>query len=397
MALLPVEDALSRILTKVSPLYSERVDLLAAHGRVLAKPVRATRHQPPFDASAMDGYALRQSDIAAPLHLAGTSAAGHAYRRAVKPGEAIRILTGAPLPKGADTIVIQENTRVTGTSVEVLEPTPAGKNIRRMGLDFRKGAELIAAGTVLNSRDIGLAAAGNASIVSVRIKPRVVLFTTGDELVLPGQVPRADQIVSSNSFALQSMFKSWGAEVINLGIVADTLAATKRAIAKGIGADILVTTGGASVGDTDFVQEALKASGIKIDFWKIALRPGKPLMFGRKGKTRVIGLPGNPVSALVCSRIFIKPLIDAMLGLPLTTAPMLAKLGSALPQNDNRQDYIRATLAIAEDGSRTATPFTLQDSSMQRTLRNSQCLIIRAPYAPAADAGETTAILLLDF
>ncbi len=348
----------------------------------------------------MDGYALRQHDIntlPAGLKLAGTSAAGHAYRGTVRRGEAIRILTGAPLPKGADTIVIQENTNASGSTVEILEPSPIGKNIRKRGLDFAKGATLLEPGITINARDIGLAAAGSAATVSVRKKPRIVLFTTGDELVQPGQKPRVDQIVSSNSSALEAMFTAWGAQVTNLGIVPDLLAATKRAIAKGLGADILVTTGGASVGDTDFVQQAFKESGIAIDFWKIALRPGKPLMFGTKGKCRVLGLPGNPVSALVCSRIFIKPLIAALLGTSEKQQSHSARLSTALPANDNRQDYMRATLAIAADGSRTATPYTTQDSSMQRTLRNAQCLIIREPHAPAAAAGEQVQILLLDF
>jgi molybdopterin molybdotransferase len=400
VALLPVDDALSRILKGVKPLAAESVRLLQAHGRVLAKPVRATRDQPPFDASAMDGYALRQQDIATlpvTLLLAGTSAAGHAFRGSVRKGEAIRILTGAPVPKGADTIVIQENTRVSEGAVAISEPTMPGKNIRKRGLDFAKGDTLLEHSITINARDIGLAAAGNAPLISVRKKPHVVLFTTGDELVQPGQRPRADQIVSSNSSALEAMFTAWGARVTNLGIIPDRLSATKRAIAKGLGADILVTTGGASVGDTDFVRQGFRECGVKIDFWKIALRPGKPLMYGTKDKCRVIGLPGNPVSALVCSRIFIKPLIDALMGKPDNQHPAKAKLSSPLQANDSRQDYIRATLSFEADGTRTADAFVTQDSSMQRTLRNAQCLIIRKPLAPATAAGDEVDVLLLDF
>jgi molybdopterin molybdotransferase len=233
--------------------------------------------------------------------------------------------------------------------------------------------------------------------VHVTRRPNVVVLTTGDELVLPGQVPRADQIVSSNSHAIEAMARAWGADVTNLGIVKDTLKATEAAIRKGLGSDLLITTGGASVGDHDFVQQALKNCGVKIDFWKIALRPGKPLMFGTKGKTRVIGLPGNPVSALVCSRIFIKPLMKSMQGIEQEQQIQKAILGSTLAENDNRKDYIRATMQIASNGTRTVTPYSTQDSSMQRTLRNAHCLIMREPFAPAAQMGEEVEILILDF
>jgi molybdopterin molybdotransferase len=400
MALMPVEDALIRILRGVKPLPTETVPLKQAHGRVLAKPVKATRDQPPFAASAMDGYAVRHADIKqipATLKIAGTSAAGHAYIGTLKPGHAIRILTGAPLPKGADTIVIQENTTQNGADLTITAPTPPGKNIRKRGLDFAKGVELIARGTKLNARDIGLAAAGNTARVHVTRRPHVVVLTTGDELVLPGQVPRADQIVSSNSHAIEAMVRAWGAEVTNLGIVKDTLKATEAAIRKGLGSDLLITTGGASVGDHDFVQQALKNCGVKIDFWKIALRPGKPLMFGTRGKTRIIGLPGNPVSALVCSRIFIKPLMESMQGIEQEQQIITAKLAAALPENDNRKDYIRATMQIASSGTRTVTPYSTQDSSMQRTLRTAQCLIMREPFAPLAQIGDEVDILILDF
>ena len=306
-------------------------------------------------------------------------------------------MTGAPLPQGADTIVIQENVTRVGDVLHVVDAPAIGKNIRRAGLDFTKGDVLLEAGQRLRPRDLGLAAAGNAALLRVRKKPSVVLFTTGDELVLPGAKARADQIYSSNSHAIEAMAESLGVEVINLGIVGDTLAATKAAVRKGLKADILLTTGGASVGDHDFVQEAFKACGIKIGFWKIAMRPGKPFMHGRKGKLHVMGLPGNPVSALVAARLFLKPLIDAMLGLPISDAPDMAVLGADMPGNDSRQDYVRATLVIAPDGQRIATPFATQDSSMQRTLQMSNCLIIRQPHVTAAKEGELVDILLLDF
>jgi molybdopterin molybdotransferase len=397
MTLMPVDEALSRILATAKTMPSENLALGKSLGRVLAHDIVAKRDQPPFQSSAMDGYALRHADIAAPLMLIGVSAAGHAFKGQVKAGQAVRILTGAPLPKGADTIAIQENTQFEDGRLIVLEYTALGRNIRPQGLDFRKSDVLIPAATVLNARDIGLAAAGNAGMLRVRRKPKLVLFTTGDELVLPGQKPRADQIVSSNSHALSAMATAWGAEVINLGIVSDSLKFTKAAIARAAGADILVTTGGASVGDHDYVQEALKASGIIIDFWKIGLRPGKPLMFGTKGKLRVLGLPGNPVSALVCARLFLKPLISKMLGMLGDHSIVRAQLGAPLPANDSRQDYMRATLAVAPDGSRTATAFSIQDSSMQRSLRNADCLIIREPNAPEAPIGAEISVLLLDF
>lgn len=397
MALMPVAEALTRILATAKLSAAETVKLENSYDRILANDLKAKRDQPPFPSSAMDGYALRHADIAAPLKLIGVSAAGHAFKGTVKAGEAVRILTGAPLPKGADTIVIQENTKIEGSTLFITEPTSLGKNIRVQGLDFKRGDVLVPAGTKLNARDIGLAAAGNAETLRVRRKPRLVIFTTGDELVLPGQKPRADQIVSSNSHALSAMANAWGAKVINLGIIGDTLKATMAAIKKAEGADILITTGGASVGDHDYVQEALRKSGVKIDFWKIALRPGKPLMFGTKGKLRVLGLPGNPVSALVCARIFLRPLLNAIQGNADGQTSATAKLGSALPANDNRQDYLRATLEYAADGSRIATSFSKQDSSMQRTLRNADCLVIREPHAPEAPAGTLISVVMLDF
>lgn len=400
MALLPVADALTRILDGVKPLGSEAIALERAADRVLAEAVVAKRDQPPFPASAMDGYAVRHADVEAlpaTLRVAGMSAAGHGYRKMVEPGAAIRILTGAPVPAGADTVVIQENTTREGDTLTVVNPTVKGRNIRRAGLDFAKGDTVLEAGARLRPRDIGLAAAANAAKLRVRMKPSVILFTTGDELVLPGGRARPDQIYSSNSHALAAMVEALGASVTNLGIVRDTLAATKAAVRKGMKGDILLTTGGASVGDHDYVQEAFKACGIAIDFWKIAMRPGKPFMYGRKGKLHVMGLPGNPVSALVTARLFLKPLIDALLGLPPETVPPHGILTAPLAANDERQDYIRATLAIDSHGRRSVSPFPVQDSSMQRTMQQAQCLIIRPPLSPAAQPGQSVPILLIDF
>ena len=397
MALMPVDEALARVLSAGKVLGTELIKLDDVIGRVLAKDIKAKRDQPPFQSSAMDGYAVRHGDMSVPLTLVGVSAAGHAFKGTVKKGQAVRILTGAPLPSGADTIVIQENVSVDSKIIVVREAPALGRNIRPQGLDFKKNDILIAAGTRIATRDIGLMAAANAARVLVHKRPRAVLFTTGDELVLPGDRPRTDQIFSSNSQALAAMLNAWGAEVINLGIVRDDMRATMAAIKKAAKADILVTTGGASVGDHDYVQESLKRSGIKIDFWKIALRPGKPLMFGTKGKLSVLGLPGNPVSALVCARIFLKPLIDKMLGVTTPDGPVMARATTSLPANDERQDYLRATLRYEEDGSRVAQVFSKQDSSMQRNLRDADCLIVRPPRAPEVAKGALVSVILLDF
>jgi molybdopterin molybdotransferase len=400
MALMPVDEALQRILDGVKPLSTETIPLAQALGRVLSKDVIAKRDQPPFAASAMDGYAVHHEDVAAlpaTLKIIGTSNAGHAFKGTLKPRTAVRILTGAPVPKGADTIVIQENTGRQGDTLRILNETPKGKNIRRAGLDFTRGNVLVKAGIKLKARDIGLLAAGNTARISVHRTPKIVLFTTGDELVLPGGKARPDQIYSSNSHALEAMAGILGCDVINFGIVRDSLTATKAAIRKGLGADVLLTTGGASVGDHDYVQEAFKACGVKIGFWKVALRPGKPFMYGRKGKTHVMGLPGNPVSALVTARIFLTPLVKAFQGLPTEETFITTRLGTPLPINDERRDYVRATMAETEDGIRVVTPFSLQDSSMQRTLQSSHALILREPFAPAAVAGSLVKALILDF
>jgi len=400
MALIPVDEARARILKGVKPLGVEAVPLEKALGRVLAKPLRAVRHQPPFDASAMDGYAVIAADAAAApatLAMIGLSAAGHAFRGKLSRGQCVRIFTGAPMPKGADAVVIQENTEAEGKSIRILQPARPDQNVRHAGLDFRKGDALLPAGLTLGARDIGLAAAANAPELPVRRRPVVALIATGDELVLPGGKPRADQIVSSNSHALAAMAEHLGATVMNFGIVPDNLRATERAIAKAAKADILVTTGGASVGDHDYVQEALKNSGVAIDFWKIAMRPGKPFMYGRRKGQHVLGLPGNPVSSLVCARLFLKPLIDALLGLPAGDDLVEARLGAPMKENDGRQDYVRALLVETADGCRTVTPFAKQDSSMQRTFREAQALIVRPPHAPAASQTDVVKILRLDF
>ena len=401
MGLLPVEAALEQILDGVRPLPGETVALDDALGRVLAQPVKARRNQPPFDASSMDGYAVIAADLTATpvsLEVLGVSAAGHQFRQQLRSGEAVRIFTGAPLPKGADAVVIQENTSIQAKPYIVIEkPVAAGQNVRGAGLDFRRDDVLIESASRLNARDIGLAAAANAALVRVRRRPVVAILSTGDELVLPGEKPRRDQIISSNSHALAAMVRHFGGIALNLGIIPDQLKVTERAIRRASKANVLLTTGGASVGDHDYVQEALKNSGVRMRFWKIAMRPGKPFMYGRRKAQHVLGLPGNPVSALVCARLFLKPLIDKMLGLPQENDLVEARLEVSMKENDERQDYVRAVLSENPDGRRTVRPFDRQDSSMQRLFSQSQALIVRPPFAPPAHEGDIVKILRLDY
>ncbi|MCP5082751.1 MAG: molybdopterin molybdotransferase MoeA [Alphaproteobacteria bacterium] len=400
MALTPVDDAKTAILNGVRPTQAENVGLAEASGRILARNLKANRDQPPFAASAMDGYAVIGADVdkvPARLKVIGVAPAGQAFKGRVKAGQTVRIFTGAPLPAGSDTVVIQENCQAHGAEVDVLEAAKTGQFVRAKGLDFKKGEALLKAGQHLGARELGLAAAMNHATVPVRRRPRVALMPTGDELVTPGTKPRADQIVSSNNYALAALVRRFGGEPVDLGIVPDDKRALARAIKKAADCDVLVTLGGASVGDHDLVQDALKAAGLKLTFYKIAMRPGKPLMFGKLGRMRVLGLPGNPVSSIVCARLFLKPLLDAYLGLDPADPPLSATLKGSLPENDQRQDYLRATLATGPDGSLVADPFGRQDSSMLRRLTESDCLVIRPPFAPAAKAGAAVKLIKLDF
>ncbi len=402
MALVPVDKALAQILKGVKPLGSELVPLTNANGRILAAPLKAARAQPPFAASAMDGYAVRADDVArVPVDLAviGEAPAGHGYHGRVRKGETVRIFTGAPLPRGTDTIIIQENTTAAGEKgfVTVTQTASEGAFVRGAGLDFRKGETLLARHTRMRAREIGLAASMNHERIEVFRKPSVAILATGDELVELGDNPRDDQIISSNSIALGAMLAGFGAEPLDLGLVQDRLPRIEEAIERASGADVLITVGGASVGDHDLVQEAMLARGVELGFWKIAMRPGKPLMFGRRGAQRVIGLPGNPVSAMVCTRLFIKPLIAALTGYQEPDEPVQAVLGKPMKANDQRQDYVRATLSRNTTGQLVAEPFPAQDSSMQRVFREADGLIIRAPHAPAAKAGEMVDVMPIDF
>jgi molybdopterin molybdotransferase len=399
-ALLPVEEAKARILAGVRALARERVPVGEALGRTLAADLEAKRDQPPCDVSAMDGYAVRAADVErvpAKLALVGESSAGRAWPHRVGPGQAVRIFTGAVLPEGADAIVIQENATQHDGRIEVAETAAPGRFIRRQGLDFHRGETLLEASRRLGPRELALAASMGHGSVAVRRRPVIAILATGSELVPPGTRPRAGQIVSSNSIALAGLVELWGGRAHDLGIARDDMAATRRAVRRAEDADVLVTTGGASVGEHDLVRQALVAEGYKLGFWKIAMRPGKPLMFAYHGRRRALGLPGNPVSAIVCARVFLKPLLAALLGIEPAETGVQARLAEALPANDRRQDYLRAKLERAPDGTLTATAFALQDSSMQRTLAMADGLIVRPPFDPPQDEGAMVTVLPLDF
>ncbi len=396
MSLIPVDEALRRILASVpGPVEAEDVPIAAAAGRTLATDLAAARTQPPFDGSAMDGYAVRARDAArvpATLRVVGRSVAGRRFAGPVGEGEAVRIFTGAPMPEGADSVVIQEDTDRGGETVTIREAARPDRHIRRAGLDFRTGDVLLRAGERLDARRLALAAAMGHGTLSCRRKPRVAILATGDELVRPGEDGGPDAIVASNSYAIAALAARAGGEPIDLGIARDDHADLARclAAAREGEADLLVTLGGASVGDHDLVQEALTRAGMELGFWKVALRPGKPLMHGRLGRTLLLGLPGNPVSSVICGVLFGVPAIRALLGDPDAGADPTeaAWLGADLPANDTRQDYMRATLALDGEGRAIVTAQSRQDSSMLATLSASEALIVRPPHAPPARAGD---------
>jgi molybdopterin molybdotransferase len=400
MALLPVAEALRLLLDGAGPLPPERVVLHEAAGRVLAGPLTALRTQPPFDASAMDGFATRAADVAdvpVRLEIVGVSAAGRGFRGEVGQGQAVRILTGAPMPEGADTVVMQENTRPLGSNaIEVFETVAAGRHIRRQGLDFSEGEMLLESGRLLDAAALSLAASANHATLNVVGRPLVAIIATGDELLPPGSQLGPDQIISSNAYGVAAIASAAGARVLDLGIVGDDRIAIAARLAEATtaGADIVVTLGGASVGDHDLVHEVLDSQGVQLDFWKIAMRPGKPLMFGRRGGMRFIGMPGNPVASLVCSHLFLKPLVAQLGGRQVEHDRRPAVLGAPMTANDLREDYVRARIDIVDNGL-VATPFGIQDSSMLRILADSGGLIIRRPFAPAAEQGAPCTILML--
>ncbi len=398
--MLSVADALAAILAGAAPLETEDAPLAACYGRTLARDILARRTQPPGALSAMDGYALRAADAAGPLQVIGESSAGHGFAGVCGAGEAVRIFTGAPIPAGADAVLIQEDARRDGDRLIVEGPVKAGANIRDAGGDFTEGAIVLRAGRRLSPADVALAASADHATLPLARKPRVAVLSTGDELVAPGAPRGADQIVASNAFAVLGLIAAAGGEPLDLGVVSDRLDAIEAAIqrARAERADILVTIGGASVGDRDLVRGALAREGMELSFWKVRMKPGKPLIHGHIGPMRVLGLPGNPTSASVCGQVFLKPLIRRLSGDPETDAersePALA--GVALPPGGARREYLRATLTRDEDGRLVATAHENQDSSLSSVLAYSQALIVRPENAPPAPAGARVRVIRLD-
>jgi molybdopterin molybdotransferase len=380
---------------------TETVALAEADQRVLARDVQALLTQPPFNASAMDGYALRAADapqIGSILTVVGTAAAGHAFSGKVGKGQAVRIFTGAPVPEGADAVLIQEDAEVLeGGNIRTTFEVMAGRHIRPCGQDFAQGESALKAGTELTFANITLAAAMNHAELTVYRKPVVAILATGDELVRPGGTPNPAQIIASNTFGVAALARKAGADILDLGIVTDNDALIQTAINKAVAAkaDILVTLGGASVGDHDLVQAALKSQGMTLDFWRIAMRPGKPLMVGSIGETQVLGLPGNPVASLVCSLLFLEPLTRKLAHRQPLSRETTAKTANPLKANDIRQDYLRARITGHENGIPIVEAFTKQDSSMMKIMAQSDCLIVRAPFAPELEVGGECLVVVL--
>jgi molybdopterin molybdotransferase len=390
--MLSVAEARAHILSGVEPLRAEEVSIYVAAGRTLAADLPARLAQPPFDSSAMDGYAVCPGDVlSAPVRLrvTGESAAGHGFSGQVSPGEAVRIFTGAPIPRGAGTVVIQENTETAAPGeVTILEAAKPGQNVRPCGHDFREGEVLLQAGMVLGPRQLMLAAAMNHSALPVRRKPLVAIIANGDELVPPGELPRTDQIVSSIPAGLGAAVIAWGGKAVLSGIAKDTKASIRTLAAAAREADILVTIGGASVGDRDLMKVSLEENGAVFQVMKVSMRPGKPVMFGLTGKQRVLGLPGNPASAFICARLYLKPLIAALLGLETAERAEHLPLASPIEANGGREHYMRSVLSGG-----TVAPLPDQDSSLVTALSRANCLIVRPAYAPALNAGASVPTL----
>jgi molybdopterin molybdotransferase len=396
--MISVEEAVARITSAFSPLEVETVAIGAADGRVLSQDVLAKHDQPPFPVSSMDGYAVRATDASRPgarLKVIGAAPAGHPFLAKVGTNQTVRIFTGGVVPDGADSIVIQEDVVEENGDVKLNVAATSGRHIRIAGLDFRSGEVLARLGQRLAPRDLALIAAGDLGFAVVRRKPRIVIAATGDELSPPGTERRPGGIVASSGYALGAMIERWGGIPIDLGILPDTQEAIASIADHARSADIVVTIGGASVGEHDLVQKALGPRGFELDFWKIAMRPGKPLIFGRLGATPLLGLPGNPVSSLVCAMLFLQPAIATLLGTPSSDNRMTGRLLTDLNSNDSRQDYLRARLD-RRNGEQFVEPFAVQDSSMLSLFARADALIVRPPHAPAAKAGDRVSILLLD-
>ena len=392
--MISVDAARAQILAGLRPTQAEIIALSEATHRVLAAPVLARLTQPPHDLSAMDGFALRAADAQQPLTLIGEAPAGHPFAGVIGPGETVRLYTGSVLPAGADCVMLQENAEVSGDQVRFSDRAVAGKHIRRTGQDFRAGDVLLEAGSRLTPRAIGLAASANHPWLSVHRQPTIAILATGDEIALPGTPIPPGGIISSNAHALAGFIRNQGAIPLILPIAADQRDAIAGAATGAAHADLLITTGGASVGAHDLVRDALADQGFDQNFWTIAMRPGKPLMFGALGALPVLGLPGNPVSALICALLFAGPAIQRLSGLrgePPATSQAVTT--TALPANDHRADHLRASLARAPDGRLLVTAFATQDSAMMRRLTQADALLLRAPNAPALEAGSAVEII----
>lgn len=397
--MLSLEAAQARLIGAAEPLPMERARLADALGRHAAVDHAARRTQPPFAGSAMDGYAIRFDDLPGPWRLIGESSAGRGFGGSVGTGEAVRIFTGAPLPSGADTVLVQEETEREDCSVVLRGEGPAGRgaHVRPAGLDFRAGERLVAAGERLTAARIGLLAAGGYAEATVRRRPRVAILSTGDELVEAGEAVGPDRIVNANGPMLTALLRGAGAEVVDLGIVRDDAAAIGDAIGRAGGSDVLLTIGGASVGDRDLVLPVLESRGAALDFWRVAIKPGKPMLTGRLDDMRVVGLPGNPVSAFVCAQLFVLPMLRRMTGSasPPPT-PVQARTTVSLPANGPRRDHLRAMLVDEADGGRSVAPAAVQDSSMLGILAGCNALLIRPENAPPVEAGAFVPVIPLD-
>jgi len=397
--MISVQEAQTNILKGLRPVSTETISIAAALGRVLAEDVVARRTQPPSDLSAMDGYAVKAADVAttpARLEVIGESAAGGSFAGTLKTGQAVRIFTGAPVPAGADAIVIQEDTTRDGNTVTVTESAAAGRYIRRAGIDFRNGDAGLSSGKKITPRDIGILAAMDIPWISVRRRPRVALLSTGDELVRPGEPVGPNQIISTNALVIAAMVQQAGGEAIDLGIAKDNEASLRQMASGAKSADLLVTLGGASVGDHDLVQSVLGKDGLQIDFWRIAMRPGKPLMFGDLDGTPMLGMPGNPVSSMICSFIFLYPALDALMGRPPSSPTVVpAILSHDIRENDQREDYQRARIIGHEDGLPVIELFSNQDSSLLSSLSSATCLLKREPFAKPVNKGSAVGIVMM--
>ena len=396
---LSVDDALQAILAAVkTPVAVEEARLSLCFGRTLAQDVFARRSQPPKPLSAMDGYALRAADRS-PLRVIGESSAGRGFDGICGAGEAVRIFTGAPMPDGADTVLIQEDAARDGDAVTATAPVQPGRNVRLAGIDFREGERILEQGRRLSPADVALAASADHASLPVSRRPRIAVLATGDERVAPGAPRGPDQIVASKAWSVLGLIAAAGGEAIDLGMTSDRLDEIEAAIgqARAAAVDVLVTIGGASVGDRDLVRGALSREGMELNFWRVNMKPGKPLIHGHIGPMTVLGLPGNPVSATVCGELFLKPLIRALCGDPQAGADLSepAYAGAPLPNGGPRQEFLRATLTLDEEGRSAATAQPDQDSSLHRVLSQSQVLIIRPVGAPACATGEKLRILRL--